>query len=204
MNWQNRARKKIILGVTGSFGSGKSTVAGIFKSYGALVIDADKIARRVSLPGGGAYKNIVRTFGEGILRKNKRIDRSKLAGIVFNNRALLRKLNEAVHPEVIRNIKKEIKKSGGKIVVLDAPLLIEAGLKGLADKLIVVKIDRQKQISRLFKKMRITKRAIRERIKAQLPLENKVRLADFVIDNNGSLEETRIQVKQIRRLLWRN
>jgi dephospho-CoA kinase len=204
MRKRSCARKKIILGLTGSFGSGKTRVAAIFKSYGAKVVDADKIVRRVSLPGEAAYKNIVRIFGKGFIGKDKRIDRVKLAARVFNNKALLIKLNKAVHPEVIRVIKKEISRPDSGVIVVDAPLLIEAGLKGLMDKLVVVKISRKNQFKRIFKKMRITKSAVLERLKAQMPLENKVRLADFVIDNDGSIENTRKQVKQIRRMLWRS
>jgi dephospho-CoA kinase len=204
MRKRSCARKKIILGLTGSFGSGKTTVAAILKSYGAGVIDADKIARRVSLPGKTAYKNILRIFGKGFIGKDKRINRAKLAARVFDNRALIIKLNLAVHPEVIRVIKKEIGRLNSGVIVVDAPLLIEAGLKSLVDKLIVVKISRKNQLKRIFKKMRITKSAILKRQKAQMPLENKVRLADFVIDNDGSIENTRKQVKQIRRMLWRS
>lgn len=201
---KQKVNKRIVLGVTGTFGSGKSTVAGIFGKMGASVIDADDLARKCIYPGSRLYKKIVSVFGAGILAKNRQIDRAKLAESVFNNRDLLHKLNSVIHPEVIRNIKKEIKASKSKIVILDAPLLIEAGLRNMVDKLIVVKISRDLQIKRIQKKLSIGKAQILKRIKCQMPQKEKVRLADFVIDNNGTLRETKRQVSQIRRMWWKN
>jgi len=196
--------KKIVLGLTGSFGSGKTTVAGIFRSYGAKVIDADRIAHSVIRPGTGVYRAIANAFGRGIFKKNKSVNRKKLAAIVFNDLGSLKRLNKAVHPEVIRIIKKKISLIPSGIIVLDAPLLIEKGLEKIADKLIVVDITGQKQIERLQKKIGADKPDILKRIKAQIPLRDKVRLADFVIDNSGSKKGTRRQVQKIRRLLWRS
>ena len=204
MQRPSRNKKKIIIGVTGSFGSGKSTVSAILRSYGAYLIDADKIARDVTKQGAGVYKKIVKAFGREILKENKAIDRRKLAGIVFDNNALLEKLNSLLHPEAIRRIKKEIKSARNKIVVLDAPLLVEAGLKKLVNKLIVVRIAKNIQIKRIQKKTSLNKEEILKIIKAQISLSDKVRLADFIIDNNGTIKNTKEQVGQIRRRLWRN
>jgi len=204
MQRPSRNKKKIVIGVTGSFGSGKSTVSAILRSYGAYLIDADKIARDVTKQGAGVYKKIVKAFGREILKENKAIDRRKLAGIVFDNNALLEKLNSLLHPEAIRRIKKEIKSARNKIVVLDAPLLVEAGLKKLVNKLIVVRIAKNIQIKRIQKKTSLNKEEILKIIKAQISLSDKVRLADFIIDNNGTIKNTKEQVGQIRRRLWRN
>ena len=199
-----KRQKQIILGLTGSFGSGKTTVARIFKSFGAQIIDADKLAHGCIAPGSPAYEKIIHAFGNGILDKDGRIDRKKLSDIVFNDINLLIKLNSIIHPQVIRIIKAKINSSKSKVIVLDAPLLLEAGLKGLVDKLLVVKITRARQLKRIRNKSSLSKQDILKRIKSQIPLPQKVRLADFVIDNSATLSETMKQVEQIRRLLWKN
>jgi dephospho-CoA kinase len=201
---RQRQNKKIVIGVTGSFGSGKSTVAGIFKRYGASVIDADKLARGCVHPGSPAYKRVISLFGRDILARGRSIDRSRLAGIVFNNKSLLRKLNSIIHPEVIRNIRQRIKTAKSKIVLLDAPLIIEAGLRNIVDKLIVVKVSRKKQIKRIQKRLGISKSVILKRIRCQMPQKEKVRFADFIIDNDGTLNQTKKQVERIWRRLWKS
>jgi len=204
MKRQKQDKKQIILGLTGSFGSGKTTVARIFRSFGAYIIDADKLAHNCISPGTSAYKRIIRVFGRDILNKNKAIDRRKLAAIVFNNRNLLLRLNNIVHPQVIRTIKSKIKSSRAKIIVLDAPLLLEAGLRKIVDKLIVVKITREKQIKRIQDKTSLDKADILKRIKSQISQNVKSRFANFVIDNSATLQETKKQAERIRRLLWKN
>jgi len=204
MKNQGHGKKKIILGITGSFGSGKSTVAGIFRSYGAKVIDADKIAHGLIKPPSKIYKKIISTFGNDILKKNKAIDREKLARVVFNNKDLLKEINKIMHPEIIRVIKREIKSYPGRVIVLDAPLIIEAGLEKMVDKLIVVKIKREKQMERICKKTGLKKPDILKRIKTQISQNMKARLANFIIDNSRTIQETEKQVREIRRQLWKN
>jgi len=204
MQRQRHNKEKVVLGITGSFGSGKTTVAKIFQSFGAKIIDADRIAHRVIKPGRPIYKKIINIFGKDVLNKNRTINRHRLAKIVFNNKNLLKRLNKIIHPQVIRIIKTKIKTTRAKVIVLDAPLLIEARLKNLVDKLIVVKIDRAKQIERLIKKTSLSKKDTLKRIRHQMPLADKVRLADFVIDNSGSIGRTKKQIESIRRLLWKN
>jgi dephospho-CoA kinase len=210
---RERRERKLIIGLTGSFGAGKTTVARIFetqrltsrRSRGVVkVIDADKIARQCIRPGTLVYKRIVYVFTKVILNKNKVIDRRKLAARVFNNRILLLKLNNIVHPQVIKIIKAKIKSSRAKLIVLDAPLLLEAGLKKFVDKLIVVKISRKKQIKRIQKRTALDKADILKRIKFQISQDAKLHLADFVIDNNGTIEETKKQVREIWRKIWKN
>lgn len=187
----------MIIGVTGSFGSGKTTVAGIFKSFGAKLIDADKIAHRIIKPGSKVYKKIIAAFGKDILKDNKTIDRDKLAHLVFNNKSLLRTLNKITHPRIISLIKGQIRADRSKIIVLDAPLLIEAGLGDWVDKIIVVKLSRAQQIQRLLNKPYLTKSEVSKRIAAQMPLRKKMRLADFIINNNGTIKATKRQVEKI-------
>lgn len=198
---QNRKNKKVIIGLTGSFGSGKSSVARILVSCGARIIDADKLAHKSINPGGKSYRRVISVFGKSILKKDKTIDRRKLSGVVFNNESLLERLNKIIHPEVIRMINNEIKKAKANFIVLDAPLLIEAGLKGIVDKLIVVKATQELQIRRIKKRSSLTREEILKRIKYQISLRVKARLADFIIDNSNSLRQTRIQVERVWRSL---
>lgn len=198
MKRQGRDNKRIIIGITGSFGSGKTTVAMILKSFGAQIIDADKIAHAVIKPSGEIYKRIIHTFGKNLLKKNRSIDRNRLAEIVFNNKDLLGRLNKIIHPEIIRIIKSQIKTSSKKVVILDAPLLIETGLRKLVDRLIVVKINPKKQLQRILdSKPLLSKTDILKRIDAQMPLKLKTRFADFVIDNSRTINYTKRQVIRI-------
>ena len=190
-------KKRLILGVTGGFGSGKTTVARTFKSFGAQVIDADKLAHACLVPGTRTYKKIVGSFGIGILKKNRTIDRGKLAAAVFNNKTLLSNLNNIIHPQVIRVLKVKIKHSRSRFIVLDVPLLIESGLNRQVDKLIVVKTAKVKQFERIKNRDSLNTKDILKRIGYQMPLKVKAKLADFIIDNSGTVRETERQVKEI-------
>jgi dephospho-CoA kinase len=204
MKRQSHSNKRIILGLTGSFGSGKTTVARIFQSSGAKIIDADNIAHRVIKPKNPIYKKIINTFGKDILNKDRTINRNKLAKLVFNNKELLESLNKIMHPEVIRIIREKIKAVSAGIIVLDAPLLIEKGLEKIVNKLIVVTITREKQIERIRQKTDLSRQDILKRINAQISQNVKSRFANFIIDNSGTIEETKKQVMAIRRLLWKS
>lgn len=201
---QRKIKRKLILGVTGSFGSGKSTVAKIFSTLGAKVIDADRIAHCIISPGNSSYKKICKIFGNKILNGNKTINRKKLADIVFNDRSLLEKLNRIIHPQVIRIIKNRLASVDSAIFVLDVPLLFESGLDKIVDKMIVVKTTRVLQIKRIRAKARLTRSEILNRLSFQMPINKKLAKANFIIDNSGSLNETRKQVLNLRRLLWKN
>jgi len=199
-------KKKLILGVTGTFGSGKSTVARILaRTLGAKIIDADRIAHRLIRPGGKVYKRIVAVFAQDILGKNKIINRKLLAKKVFSRKALVAKLNKITHPALIKEIKKQIRQAApGEIIIIDAPLLIEAGLGSWVDKIIVIKISSRQQQRRLNKKLSLNKAELLKRLKFQMSFKNKVRLADFVIDNNGTIKATKKQIQELRRKLWIN
>lgn len=193
-----------IIGITGGFGTGKTFVASILRSLGAKVIDADTIAHEAIRKGERAYSRVVRLFGSSVIGRDDEIDRRKLADIVFADNAKLKALNRIIHPEVIRHIKREIGRKGKEgIIVIDAPLLVEAGLAGIVDILVVVICSRDKQITRCRKKFRIKKEDVSKRIKRQISLKKKIRMADFVIKNQGARSETRRQVKEMWEGLWR-
>ncbi|MBU1124741.1 MAG: dephospho-CoA kinase [Candidatus Omnitrophica bacterium] len=196
-NLRKNKKKKIILGLTGSFGSGKTTVAQCFKSLGACVLDADRVAHQYLLRGTPTYRRIVRLFGKRILGCQGRIDRAELGRIVFNDEDLLLKLNAIVHPAVKESMRRAIGACRARVVVLDVPLLIEARLQAMADRVAVVTAPRQAQIERIQKKRGLSKKEILARIRSQLPLREKVRAADFIIDNSASKKETKRQVKEI-------
>lgn len=190
----------LLIGLTGGIASGKTVVAREFMQLGAYVIDADKLAHKVMQKGEPAYNNIVECFGERILDTNRCIDRTKLAELVFANEASLDKLNKIVHPLVLeeekRRIAKIVAQDDKAIIIVDVPLLIEVRHYEDMDKVIVVAATEKKQIQRLLIKG-LTEAQAEARIAAQLPLADKLKYADFVIDNNGVLEETYAQVREV-------
>ena len=194
----------IIVGLTGNVGSGKSTVSSFFKDLGAYVIDWDELARKVTRPHSQAWKEIAYYFGKRILNDDLTIDRQKLADVVFSDKKKLAKLNQIVHPEVFR----EDERATGEIrnidpdalIIKDIPLLFEVTHPIFVDKVIVVSAGEQTQLRRLGEKG-INRRDAQIRIESQLPLEEKIKSADFVINNDGPPEETRMQVEDIYFLL---
>ena len=206
--------KVLIVGLTGGIVSGKSTVARMFRQLGADIIDADNIARAIVQPGEKAWKNIVHYFGKEILKDNQEINRKELARIVFADKEKLEKLNKITHPEIVAIIKNKIEEmrskdsSDGTICIIEVPLLFEANLEGMMDKIIVVYLNREEQVKRLLIRNSLTQEEAINRIDSQIPLEKKLKKADYVIDNGASLGHTRIQVKQIwqelRQLLARS
>ncbi len=195
------------MGVTGSFGTGKTTVAEMLKAQGACIIDADKIYHSLIKPKNGLCQKISLAFGGGLLDKHGQLNRQKLAEKAFTSKQLIKSLCDLTHPQVIKQIKSQVarfkKNKTCKLIVIDAPLLIEAGLTAMVDKLIVVKTNRAGQITRIEKKMRLTRAQIIQRITSQLPLSEKLKLADFVIDNNGTLAQTRKQAEKIWKTIQR-
>jgi dephospho-CoA kinase len=189
-----------ILGITGNLGSGKTTVAQMLKRKGARVLDADKIAHQALAAGGACESNVLRSFGKPILKKG-RINRKALAQIVFNNSKDLRKLCGMIHPVVIKEIKDEIRqyrlKAYKGFLVIDAPLLFEVGLHKLCDSVVVVRSNLGVQIKRVQKKSQLTKAEILKRIKAQMPIQQKVARADFVINNQENINHTKKQVEEL-------
>jgi len=194
----------MIVGLTGGIASGKDTVAVMFNDLGAEIIDADKIANNLinaEISRDNISAKIVGFFGKDILNNSGRIDKKRLADIVFKDRKKLESLNCIMHPEIIRIIKNEIASVASRndednVIIVNAPLIIEAEATSLVDKLIVVSVSMENQIARLRARSSLTREEACRRINAQLSIKEKEKFADFVIDNNNGLEETEKQVKK--------
>ncbi len=188
------------IGLTGGIASGKSVVAGMLQDMGAVVIDADKLARQAVVPGEKAYQAVISHFGDAIVRPDGQIDRQQLAEIIFADEHARESLNSIVHPYVIDRMEQmvaDLKQQGHRLpIVLDIPLLIEASLQEMVDEIWVVTVTRETQLQRLMQRNRLSRDEALQRILAQLPLEEKVKWADRVIDNNGSLDLTQEQVER--------
>lgn len=191
----------LLIGLTGGIATGKSLVSEILRGLGAYIIDADKIAREVVEPEKPAWLEIVDFFGKDIINKDKTIKRKMLGEIVFNDPVKKRKLEEIVHPRVIeeenRMVKEYLKIKPDGIVIIDAALLIEAGSHKRVDKLIVLYADKETQAKRLMERDGLSRTDAEKRIASQLPLDKKVKMADFVIDNSKGIEGTRRQTIDI-------
>lgn len=176
----------ILVGLTGGVATGKSTVARMFARCGAVVIDADHLAREAVKPGKPAWREIVRTFGRGILNPDRTINRRALGAIVFHDKKKLRRLERIIHPRVAREqtrlTKRAARQDPDAVVIYDVPLLFEAGIDKRMDKTIVVTADRETQIARLKKRNGLTRAEALRRIKSQWPLSRKIRRADIVIE----------------------
>ncbi|MCX6348489.1 MAG: dephospho-CoA kinase [Candidatus Aureabacteria bacterium] len=184
------------IGLTGGFGTGKSTVAGMLAARGALIVDADRLARKALRRGSDGYRRAVRIFGRKILDRAGRIKRRALAEEVFDRPERLRRLNRIVHPPVIRAIAETLRRSRRPVVAV-VPLLFEAGTEGMFDRVVAVVAAPETVIARTAWKRRMTTEEIARRQKAQLPLAEKARRADYVIDNGGTLSATRRQVEAV-------
>jgi dephospho-CoA kinase len=196
----------IIVGLTGSVGTGKSTVTNFFRELGAYIIDWDELAREVTRPHLRAWKEIVEYFGKDFLNEDLTINRQKLAEIAFSDKEKVAKLNQIVHPEVFKEderITNEIKSfNPDALIIKDIPLLFELKLTQpvFMDKVVVVSASEQTQLRRLEEKG-MSRGDAQSRIRSQLPLEEKISAADFVINNDGPLEGTKKQVEEIYSLL---
>jgi dephospho-CoA kinase len=189
------------VGLTGGIASGKSTVATIFAKHGAHLIDFDGLAHKVQEPEKPAWREVVNQFGEGILQPDNKIDRVKLGNIVFADKKKLIELDKIVHPFVYQEwhilLEKIGKKEKHAIVLSDIPLLFEGNMQRLFDLTILVLIVPEKQISRLMTRNGISKEEAGKRLKSQMPISEKIELADIIIDNKGNITETEKRVGQV-------
>jgi dephospho-CoA kinase len=188
----------IDVGLTGGIGSGKSEVARMLASYGAILIDADVLAREVVAPGTPGLARVVEEFGDVVLFPDGSLDRDKLAEIVFGDEAARRRLNAIVHP-LVGHRTAELKAAAAEDAVLvhDVPLLVEAGLTERYDLVVVVDAPVEVQVQRLVSGRGMTEQSARARIAAQASREQRLAAADVVIDNSGSLEELEAQAREL-------
>jgi dephospho-CoA kinase len=189
-----------LFGLTGGIGSGKSTVAARFRERGLPVIDADELARAVVAPGTPGRAEIVAALGPGVLDAAGELDRKRVAGIVFNDENARRRLNAITHPRVAAlalERTQELESRGEPLACYEVPLLVESGLAGVLKPLVVVTADVATQLERAMARDLATEAEIRARIDAQMPVADKARLADFVVDNSGPIESTRSQADEV-------
>lgn len=191
----------ILVGLTGGVATGKSTVAKMFKHCGAVVIDADELARDVVKPGKPAWREIVNEFGKTVLNADRTLNRRELGALVFGNRTKLRRLERIIHPHVAREqtrlTKQAAKKDPHAVVIYDVPLLFEAGIDKRVDRTIVVTADRDTQITRLKKRNGFSRAEAIRRKRSQMPLAKKIQRADHALNGTISRPSLRKQVGQL-------
>lgn len=195
-----------VIGLTGGIAAGKSTVSQHLASLGAIILDADKVAREVVTPGKPALRELVKEFGDEILLSDGTLNRGKLGQLIFNDPQKREVLNKITHPKITAELKQRLAELRGKyeslnkVVVLDAALLVEVGLVPLVEEVWVVVVDRETQIKRLTERDNFTREEAESRLKSQMPLEQRLVYANHIIQNNGSRETTIMQVND----LWNN
>jgi len=189
----------LLVGLTGGIGSGKSTVARLLEKRGAVVFDADLLAREAVEPGTPGHAAVIERFGADVLAPGGELDREALASIVFADPAARRDLEQIVHPEVRRLFAEgsEAYRDTDRVVVFSAPLLVETGMHTAFEVLVVVSATVATQIERLMRQRGMSEPSIRARIDAQAPLEDKAAAADILLDNEGSVDELDSQVEQL-------
>ncbi|HNX69193.1 MAG TPA: dephospho-CoA kinase [Candidatus Omnitrophota bacterium] len=182
--------KSLVVGLTGGFGTGKSTVVQFFRKLGAEVLDADEIAHKALKRGSPVFEQVAELFTEACQKGGKKLDRSVIANEVFSDPKKRERLEALVHPYVFEKIKDKIEASSREIVIVEIPLLFEAGFEVLCDKVIAVKCNYAVKRKR-FSKRRFSDEEIRARERAQMPEALKIQKADFVLDNSNSIYQTR-------------
>ncbi|MGE7622694.1 dephospho-CoA kinase [Viridibacillus sp. NPDC096237] len=192
----------MIIGLTGSIASGKSTVAEMLKGLQLPIVDADIVARVVVEPGTETLRNIVEAFGEDVLLDDGTLDRPKLGNIIFHKPAARKTLNDIIHPAIRREMlrqRDELLKHGARFVIMDIPLLFESHLQHFVEKILVVSVTEETQLRRLMERNNLSEKEAKARISSQLPLSEKEKGADAVIYNNESLKSTSEQLHKILR-----
>lgn len=193
--------RSLLVGVTGGIATGKSVVASMLEELGAPMIDFDLLARRVVEPDNAAWRDIVEFFGEQVLQEDRTLDRKKVADIVFGNPEKRRMLEGFTHPRIREQFVAEVHEirqtNPDAIIQAVIPLLIESNLQSIFDHVVVVYSPVEVQLARLIRRDGLTREAAEARLQAQMPIDDKARHADTVIDNSGSLEETRRQVEEL-------
>ncbi len=198
-------RRFLLVGLTGGVATGKSTVSAMFRALGCVVIDADVLAREVVEPGEPAYAAIVEAFGRTVLQPDGRLDRKALGAIVFADPEKRKRLEAITHPEIRARFAARLAELAEQgfvgIVIFDAPVMIESGNYRNMDRLVVVTSDRAAQMARQRRRDRLGAEDASRRIRSQMPVEDKAKLADYVIDNSGELRATEARVREVHRAL---
>lgn len=195
----------LLVALTGGIATGKSIVAEILKQLGCYIHEADHVAHQLMEPEKQAWKSLVAHYGTKILNQDKTINRTALGAIIFSNKKERLFLNSLLHPLVMEEKKQIVKKLRAegkhKIFISVAALTVEAGLMDFFDKIVVVYCDRETQLKRLAERDNITQKEAQKKIKSQMPPEEKLKVADYIIDTNGSINQTVEQAEQIYRNL---
>jgi dephospho-CoA kinase len=189
-----------VIGLTGGIASGKSTVSRMFRDLGALVVDADQVAREVVEPGQPALDDIVKTFGRDMLQSDGRLDRKRLGELVFADSSKRLQLNAITHPRIAEAVQGKLallRETGAEVAIYEAALIVENKIHLGLDGLIVVAIDEPTQIDRMVRRDGLLPEQAVARIRAQAPLGDKVAVADWVIDTGGIIPETRRKVERV-------
>jgi dephospho-CoA kinase len=196
-----------VFGLTGNIGSGKSTVAAMLREAGIPVLDADRISREVTAPGGRAYASVVQAFGRGIVRADGSIDRKRLGEIVFSDPGSRERLEKITHPAILEAMKEAVAgldREGHRAAVVEATLIHESGRKGLFDAVISVTCDRETALSRVAARDGMPRGQAEARLRAQMNADRKAEASDYVIDNSGDIESTSRQVAALAGVLLGN
>jgi dephospho-CoA kinase len=192
---------RLLVGVTGGIASGKTTVANMLNEKGAAIIDFDVLARLVVEPDKPAWKQIVNSFGEQVLNEDRTLDRKALSQIVFNDLVKRKKLESFIHPQIeiefVQQLNSIVAEDPNAIVQVVVPLLLELNLQYQFHKTMVVYVSDEEMVTRLAARDGISEEEARNMLRSQLPMEEKIRFADLVLDNSGSLEETRAKVDDL-------
>ncbi|HPQ80191.1 MAG TPA: dephospho-CoA kinase [bacterium] len=199
-------RNTKVFGLTGNIGTGKSTVAWMFGELGVPVLDSDEISHSVIAPKGPAWKAIYERYGRVALSSGDAIDRKTLARIVFGDEKERRFLESVIHPHVKDEVERRVaalSKEGNPFVIVEVPLLFEVGWEKSFDAVIVVSCNEENEIRRCREKFGFDREEVLLRLAAQHPLERKIAAADAVIDNDGDLEETKVQVNRLHQEMVR-
>lgn len=190
------------VGLTGGIACGKSTVSKMFEARGAHIVDADRIARDIVMPGQPALREVAEAFGDAVIAADGTLDRARLGSIVFADAAARKRLESILHPRIRAEMKRQMEHwaatDPGSLTIADIPLLFESGLDKLYDfkDVIVVYAPREVQLERLMARDGLSREDAEKRLAAQMPIEEKRVLADVVIDNGGALSETQAQVER--------
>ncbi len=202
--WGPAGDRLLVVGLTGGIASGKTEVALELRRLGALVIDADDVAREVTLPGGAAYGPLVQEFGEGILDPDGKLDRAALAALVFRDDEKRKTLNSITHPAIFSEIAHRVAEHAERLepgdvhaAVVDAALIVDVGATAVFDMLVVVTSDEETRVDRMTADRGMAEEESRERIAAQIPDSERLARADLVIENDGTLLELRSRVGEV-------